>query len=108
MSIHFTHILCEKYITPLKLKYVNPSSAKLYTCNLNFYSLEVASRCRNPQLQVDEKYLDKLCTISNNTYAKLENLILMCPSNFVVLKKHRESENSHSTSRVNYHFVKWK
>ena len=33
-----------------------PLTAKLF--NLNFHSLDVVSRCRDPQLQVSENYSD--------------------------------------------------
>ena len=35
---------------------INPLTAKLF--NLNFYSFQVVSRCRDPQLQVSENYSD--------------------------------------------------
>ena len=35
---------------------INPSTAKLF--NLNFHTLEVVSRLRDPQLQVSENYSD--------------------------------------------------
>ena len=38
------------------LWWVNPLTAKLF--NLNFHSLEVVSRWRDPQLQVSENYSD--------------------------------------------------
>ena len=37
-------------------KGVNPLTAKIF--NLNFHSLEVVSRCRDPQLQVSKNYSD--------------------------------------------------
>ena len=38
----------------IKISVINPLTAKLF--NLNFHSLEVVSRWRDPQLQVSEKY----------------------------------------------------
>ena len=35
---------------------MNPLTAKLF--NMNVHSLEVVSRCRDPQLQVSENYTD--------------------------------------------------
>ena len=41
---------------PVTVIYFNPLTAKLF--NLNFHSLEVVSRLRDPQLQVSENYSD--------------------------------------------------
>ena len=46
----------------------NPRPAKLIY--LNFHPLEVVSRYRDPQLQVDENYLN-ICLIWNQTFANL-------------------------------------
>ena len=43
-------------------KHFNPLAAKLF--NRDFHSLEVASRLRDPQLQVSENYSD-LSAVSN-------------------------------------------
>ena len=65
---------------------VNPLTAKL--CNLNFHPLEVASRWRDPQLQMSEKYSDltkwrstvlKYCWLmSHFIFNMFEKWYLMC------------------------------